>query len=369
MSMFLLAALLLGCGDKPDDTEAPASSDGGASDGGASDGGTSDGGTSDGGTSDGGASDGGTGDGGTGDGGTSDGGASDGGTSDGGTSDGGSACTDTEAVCGNGADDDCDGLIDCEDADCIDSVACGEDCTNGGDDDGDGLIDCDDADCPCADGTLVRLRSGRAYAVKRYHKFEHYDPDDHRPHAWARGRNDTTAVRGYDLSGTLRWGLEPGSACRFTLANARWRHYSGGTTYTGGFGYTTLQSGTTFSPACPDDAALHVPQAMLKSSWGGDGDAAFCAAAEDGSRGSFMGCEKGVIYRSTYQYGVGWLHGSTTGFFESARTSSSVRKYGTYTYAGKVVAEARTVTTWDIYETTSFYLPDVEPGGWWLMDP
>lgn len=64
----------------------------------------------------------------------------------------------SETDCTNGADDDCDGLADCADADCAGVVA--EICDNGVDDDCDGLADCDDVDCsagaacvdPCGDG-------------------------------------------------------------------------------------------------------------------------------------------------------------------------------------------------------------------------
>jgi hypothetical protein len=52
--------------------------------------------------------------------------------------------SDTEG-CTNGADDDGDGLADCEDPDCVD--ACAEDCANGLDDDADGAIDCSDDEC------------------------------------------------------------------------------------------------------------------------------------------------------------------------------------------------------------------------------
>jgi len=48
-------------------------------------------------------------------------------------------------ICGNGADDDGDGDVDCEDSDC---PACPEICDNGVDDDGDGGVDCQDRDCP-----------------------------------------------------------------------------------------------------------------------------------------------------------------------------------------------------------------------------
>ncbi len=47
-------------------------------------------------------------------------------------------------ICGNNADDDGDGAVDCEDSDC---PPCPEICDNGEDDDGDGDTDCDDSDC------------------------------------------------------------------------------------------------------------------------------------------------------------------------------------------------------------------------------
>ena len=79
-------------------------------------------------------------------------------------------------VCGDGIDNDCDGLIDCDDPDCqidndgdgIFAPPCGNDCddTNpninpgkpevcgdGIDNDCDGLIDCDDPDCDCCEST------------------------------------------------------------------------------------------------------------------------------------------------------------------------------------------------------------------------
>jgi hypothetical protein len=55
--------------------------------------------------------------------------------------------------CKNGIDDDCDGQLDCNDASCAQTAACGcdasvpENCGNGIDDDCDGVIDCQDSDC------------------------------------------------------------------------------------------------------------------------------------------------------------------------------------------------------------------------------
>ncbi len=54
-------------------------------------------------------------------------------------------------VCDNGFDDDLDGDVDCEDADCEGAAVCApEICDNGLDDDADGLIDCADPDCAVA---------------------------------------------------------------------------------------------------------------------------------------------------------------------------------------------------------------------------
>ena len=57
----------------------------------------------------------------------------------------------TRENCANGIDDDGDTLIDCADPECLADPRClSEDCVNSVDDDGDGLIDCLDADC-CGD--------------------------------------------------------------------------------------------------------------------------------------------------------------------------------------------------------------------------
>jgi cysteine-rich repeat protein len=69
--------------------------------------------------------------------------------------------TNTEdGYCGDGVDNDEDGLIDCWDDDCIDDYYCIvydvlEDCYNGADDDEDGLIDCWDDDCITSDNCVI----------------------------------------------------------------------------------------------------------------------------------------------------------------------------------------------------------------------
>ena len=68
-----------------------------------------------------------------------------------------------EDNCGNGQDDDVDGLADCLDSDCYDDPGCGEICDDGQDNNGDGLPDCMDPICqsepncvaPCADEILT----------------------------------------------------------------------------------------------------------------------------------------------------------------------------------------------------------------------
>ena len=60
----------------------------------------------------------------------------------------GRAAAPFETDCSNGIDDDGDGLIDCDDPDCLNSNSCViEICDNGIDDDGDGFIDCADGEC------------------------------------------------------------------------------------------------------------------------------------------------------------------------------------------------------------------------------
>ncbi|MFH2009403.1 MAG: trypsin-like serine protease [bacterium] len=59
-------------------------------------------------------------------------------------------CDTSDEDCTNGIDDDADGDVDCEDADCAPHPAClalVEQCGNGQDDDGDGDVDCADSDC------------------------------------------------------------------------------------------------------------------------------------------------------------------------------------------------------------------------------
>ena len=56
-------------------------------------------------------------------------------------------------ACGNGFDDDSDGVLDCSDADCAETGFCTSyehSCSNNRDDDYDGLVDCTDIECASA---------------------------------------------------------------------------------------------------------------------------------------------------------------------------------------------------------------------------
>jgi hypothetical protein len=60
-----------------------------------------------------------------------------------------------EGSCVDGVDEDGDGLVDCEDADCLEAAGCVEaDCGDGVDGDADGLLDCEDEDCWGTEGCL-----------------------------------------------------------------------------------------------------------------------------------------------------------------------------------------------------------------------
>lgn len=61
--------------------------------------------------------------------------------------------TEYSQFCGNGHDDDEDGLIDCSDPDCDGKTACIEtECADGVDNDGNGPVDCDDPSCEKREG-------------------------------------------------------------------------------------------------------------------------------------------------------------------------------------------------------------------------
>jgi hypothetical protein len=128
-------------------------------------------------------------------------------------------CDDTRAdaypgaveSCTGGMDEDCDALIDCEDADCATDSACIEaSCSDGLDDDNDGATDCADDDCwgtaGCGETVRVALLGGTVTIAVRD------APGTGSDHAWVDARA---------LSGTVtRWVSSTTSTCAFTVGRA-----------------------------------------------------------------------------------------------------------------------------------------------------
>ena len=68
--------------------------------------------------------------------------------------------------CTDGVDNDEDGEIDCNDADCEGTADCVEDCTDGVDNDADGDVDCDDTDCTDITDCLADNGNEPCYAIQ-----------------------------------------------------------------------------------------------------------------------------------------------------------------------------------------------------------
>ena len=137
-----------------------------------------------------------------------------------GTVGGSSDCDDEDGTVSPGADEqcdtevdeDCDGLVGCEDGDCADDPACGEaeSCANGDDDDGDGLTDCDDDDCwgteDCDDVSVALLSVGGLGALNEW-RLRHVDGEQVYLNVYA-------AIYATNVSGTMSIG---GRSCTWKV--------------------------------------------------------------------------------------------------------------------------------------------------------
>jgi hypothetical protein len=64
-----------------------------------------------------------------------------------------------DEVCGDGKDNDGDGLVDCADSDCASAEVCTkEQCHDGVDNDNDGQVDCADSDCENVDAECIKKK-------------------------------------------------------------------------------------------------------------------------------------------------------------------------------------------------------------------
>ncbi|MCB9742372.1 MAG: putative metal-binding motif-containing protein [Alphaproteobacteria bacterium] len=128
-------------------------------------------------------------------------------------------CDDTDAtvnssateICDDGLDNDCDGLLDCEDGRCVSDPVCLETtCDDGLDDDGDGFVDCFDDDCwgnGCDVDTLATVQSiarasGRqaeGHFAYNYYTFNQGNSSRYE------GHHLNTTMQANSVTGTVVW--------------------------------------------------------------------------------------------------------------------------------------------------------------------
>ena len=123
--------------------------------------------------------------------------------------------------CGDGEDDDCDGLADCEDGDCLTSCT-EQDCADGLDDDGDGDADCADSDCLGGSDCPVTLVSARVTGGQG--QGASYQADRYWPYPSHTGWRSYERHTFTSVTGTLQ-GLGPSSStfsCSWQVGRVSW---------------------------------------------------------------------------------------------------------------------------------------------------
>lgn len=162
-----------------------------------------------------------------------------------------------DEVCNGGVDDDRDGLVDCQDAECFDDPGCTEwVCDDGVDDEGDGLVDCEDEDCWGPDCTTITTQ------VLAGSFDSHRDADSqvltgHSGYASTNFWHDNETHRFTQLSGRVARHTLAGqllTSCTWTASNFSLQFYGAGEGYPlFGFpadGQFPPASGLTLSPSC-----------------------------------------------------------------------------------------------------------------------
>lgn len=177
-------------------------------------------------------------------------------------------------VCGNGVDDDLDGTIDCEDADCVGAAGCSELCSDGLDNDGDGLLDCDDDECwglGChPEGVRAQVNTGqvtyeRDYGAGRggYCGF-FYDWDQ---------SHTTITGRALGVVGTVAvlppggaWGGGSTTTCSWGVATAsfgdRYRYVDSTTAFTSHTVTPVTRAGVWVAPGCRLAGSAFLPDEL-----------------------------------------------------------------------------------------------------------
>ena len=156
--------------------------------------------------------------------------------------------------CADGRDDDCDGLLDCEDGDCLRGPACEESgwCLDGLDNDDDGLADCLDDECWSEAGTCLFASRVRQGGRARWHRVR----------AWGTGLGSGSATL---VEGTLRIrgstapASSPEASCTWRADRATFGGFSmvAGGTWVAQAAHVD-RSGFALSPACPVGPAVSV---------------------------------------------------------------------------------------------------------------
>ncbi|MBK9368745.1 MAG: putative metal-binding motif-containing protein [Deltaproteobacteria bacterium] len=115
--------------------------------------------------------------------------------------------------CEDGLDNDSDGLMDCEDADCSADAACIEDCGDKLDNDADGALDCWDDECWSSCGVVVRSHLERGAA-------ELYTSSVY----WSSGASESSWGVGFSLEGQVTVSVASEVfICDWTIDEARFQ--------------------------------------------------------------------------------------------------------------------------------------------------
>ena len=167
--------------------------------------------------------------------------------------------------CFDSIENDCDGLLDCEDGDCATTNGCFEaDCNNNDDDDDDGQIDCLDDDCwtesKCVDHAVAQVTGGsyRTGESLNVTAFSFYGS------SFIISSSRSSFIRATSATGVLKvYGDFGTRSCGWTVGSMSWAHlstYYGNQTVTG-------PSRTNFqvSSACPWTSTAFLPSQMKRS--------------------------------------------------------------------------------------------------------
>lgn len=219
-------------------------------------------------------------------------------------------------VCGNGRDDDRDGLTDCEDGDCAEAAVCIEDCTDGQDNDQNGLTDCEDDACwatECA--PRVRVSYGQLDLQHMAQTIE--SPGNGAVQGMDQWSAQATGIHG-KLTGrvpgdpglhTCEWVLDSASF-QHTASTDQWKNGAGGMSSATTESWTPVQrSGLRLDADCPLQLSADQLPPLLRI----DPSGPWTKVAREGTGGELLGGETiwygGFLYSSaTVQSTSTWLN-------------------------------------------------------------